>query len=118
MLCRIRRLPVLSHGTRIGGVSPRITPQCAASFASGLARGQFDQRSQRTQKLPGIRPEDLRSRDATHYPPRDGAAVIFLAHAFLACVLVFGTWLVDLVAMIALFGAAGAARVLRSDDDE
>ena len=24
------------------------------------------------------------------------AAVIFLAHAFLACVLVFGTWLVDL----------------------
>jgi hypothetical protein len=76
------------------------------------------------------------------------AAVIFLAHAFLACVLVFGTWLVDLfirllsgsqeiliygvlplsylfqtvdVAMIALFGAFGvieAARALRSYDDD
>jgi hypothetical protein len=75
------------------------------------------------------------------------AAVVFLAHAFLACVLVFGAWLVDLfirllsgsreiliygvlplsylfqtvdVAMIGLFGAYGvieAARALRSDDD-
>jgi hypothetical protein len=76
------------------------------------------------------------------------AAAIFLSHAFLACVLVFGTWIVDQfihllsgsqeiliygvlplsylfqtvdVAMIALFGAFGvieAARTLRSDDDE
>jgi hypothetical protein len=75
------------------------------------------------------------------------AAVIFLSHAFLACVLVFGTWVVDLfirllsggqqiliygvlplsylfqtvdVAMIGLFGAYGvieAARVLRSDEN-
>ncbi len=75
------------------------------------------------------------------------AAVIFLCHAFLACVLVFGAWLVDAfihllsgsseiliygvlpisylfqtvdLVMIALFGAVGAiqaAKVLRSDDD-
>jgi hypothetical protein len=76
------------------------------------------------------------------------AAVIFLCHAFLACVLVFGAWLVDVfihllsgtgeiliygvlplsylfqtvdVAMIALFGAIGvieAAKALRSGDDD
>jgi hypothetical protein len=76
------------------------------------------------------------------------AAVIFLSHAFLACILVLGTWLVDEfirllsgsqeiliygvlplsylfqtvdVAMIGLFGAYGvieAARALRVDDDE
>jgi hypothetical protein len=76
------------------------------------------------------------------------AAVIFLSHAFLACVLVFGFWVVDLfirllsgsqeimiygvlplrylfqtvdVATIALFGAFGvieAARALRSGDED
>jgi hypothetical protein len=76
------------------------------------------------------------------------AAAIFLSHAFLACVLVFGFWLVDLfirllsgsqeimiygvlplrylfqtvdLAMIALFGAFGvieAAKALRSGDDD
>jgi hypothetical protein len=87
-------------------------------FASDLARGQFDQTSQRTLKLRGIRPEDLRSRDATHYSPRDAAEVIFLAHAFLACVLVFGAWPLDLLIRVLSGGKIEAARALRSDDEE
>ena len=64
--------------------SLRITPN-AQRPASGLARGQFDQKSQGTLKLRGIRAEEFGVTGCySLFTARMRAAVIFLAHVWAA----------------------------------